>query len=448
MQAGKSTIFKSLLGILIFIAPGCQSFCQSHQVPAFPGADGAGMYTRGGRGGIVVEVTNLNDSGPGSFRAAIDIKDTRTIVFKISGTIALQSALVIENGNLTIAGQTAPGDGICLKNYPLTFEDGNVIIRFMRFRLGDTAGQGFDAMNCKNQKNVIIDHCSLSWSVDETGSFYDNENFTLQWCILSESMNNSVHKKGPHGYGGIWGGMNASFHHNLLAHHVSRNPRFQGSRYHKMPEREIAEFSNNLIYNWGHKSSYGGEEGHYNMISNYYKPGPATLKSQRNVLLEPFFPRGSFYLDGNIMEGSEKVTRNNRIEISPNALDSVISEIKFIITPSAKTESAEDAYINVLKSAGASMVRDTIDKRVIEEVKTGSYHFGENGIIDSQTDVGGWPELQTAEAPADTDHDGMPDSWEKKMNLNPADPGDRNLFTLDKVYSNLEVYLNSLIQNY
>jgi pectate lyase len=377
------------------------------------------------------------------------MKGARTIIFKVSGTIDLRSPLVIENGNLTIAGQTAPGDGICIKNYPLTFEDGNVIIRYIRFRLGDQAGKGFDAINCKNQKDVIIDHCSMSWSVDETGSFYDNENFTLQWSIISESMSNSVHKKGAHGYGGIWGGMNASFHHNLLAHHVSRNPRFQGSRYHKMPEKEIAEFSNNVIYNWGSKSSYGGEEGHYNMIANYYKPGPATKKSQRTLMLEPFLPRGSFYLEGNIVEGSEEVSSNNQkgIEISPEALDSVISAAKFTVQPAATVESAEKAYTDVLNSVGASKVRDSVDIRIIDEVRTGTFHYGKFGIIDTQEDVGGWPLLKSTDAPADTDHDGMPDFWEKEKTLSSNDSNDRNLFTLDKTYSNLEVYLNSITQN-
>lgn len=448
MNTEKSLILKSFLIIFIFISGGCNSFSQNTMKPAFPGAEGAGMYTSGGRGGTVIEVTNLDDNGPGSFRAAIDKKGTRTIVFRISGTIALQSPIVIENGNITIAGQTAPGDGICLRNYPLTFEDGNVIIRYIRFRLGDNAGKAFDAINCKNQKDVIIDHCSMSWSVDETASFYDNENFTLQWCIISESMNNSVHKKGLHGYGGIWGGMNASFHHNLLAHHMSRNPRFQGSRYHKMPEKEIAEFTNNVIYNWGNKSSYGGEEGHYNMIANYYKPGPATKKSQRTILLEPFLPRGQFYMEGNVMEGSDQVTANNieGIEINPDALDSVVSQTKFIINPTVKSEPAAKAYSEVLKSVGASIFRDPVDTRIIEEVTGGISHFGQNGIINSQEDVGGWPELKTANAPVDGDMDGMPDSWEKEMKLNPSNADDKNLYSLDKIYTNLEVYLNSIIQ--
>ncbi|MCB8995344.1 MAG: pectate lyase [Bacteroidales bacterium] len=433
--------------ILFFTTMGCIPSGNSGQnTPSFPGAEGAGMYTSGGRGGIVVEVSNLEDSGAGSLRAALNMKECRTVIFKISGTIELKSPVEIKNGNLTIAGQTAPGDGICVSRYPVIIKSGNVIIRYMRFRLGDTSGEGFDAINCKDQEDVIIDHCSMSWSVDETASFYDNKNFTLQWCIISESLNNSVHKKGEHGYGGIWGGMNASFHHNLLANHASRNPRFQGSRYHKMPDKEMAEFTNNVIYNWGHKSSYGGEEGHYNMIANYYKPGPATKKSQRTVILEPFSPLGSFYLEGNILEGSLEISQNNSlgIEINENALDSVLSKVRFIITPAVKAQTASEAFSSVTALAGASLKRDITDQRIIDEVINGSCHFGDNGIINSQQDVGGWPQLETMEAPADSDHDGMPDLWEKNMNLDPTDPTDGKLYQPDNIYTNLELYLNSL----
>ena len=418
------------------------------KIKAFPSAEGAGMYTTGGRGGKVVAVTNLNDAGPGSLREAIEQEGARTVIFQVSGTIRLQSPLEIKSGDLTIAGQTAPGDGICLRDYPLEVQANNVIIRYLRVRLGDEAGLANDAVSVKNQKDIIIDHCSFSWSVDECASFYDNENFTLQWCIISESLNNSVHPKGEHGYGGIWGGINASFHHNLLAHHKSRLPRFQGSRYHHQPKREKAEFSNNVIYNWWINSSYGGEEGSYNVVANYYKPGPATSSGKESILVDPYTPYGKFYLRDNINASRIAVTENNWQGVTIPSADQaqVKLETAIRVQPCVQAEAADKAYERVLAKAGTSLARDTVDQRIVAEVRNGSYHFGNKGIIDSPQQVGGWPKLQAIPAPQDSDQDGMPDTWEANHQLDPHDAEDRNKMTIDSPYTNLEVYLEGLVE--
>lgn len=430
-------------GLLIF---GCTSFGIGVQAQtlAFPGAEGFGKYTSGGRRGNVIIVQNLNDDGPGSLRAAIQEKGPRIITFAISGTIALQSTLDIKEGNLTIAGQSAPGDGICIKGYPLKINADNVIIRYMRFRLGDENKVEDDAASGMRNKDIIIDHCSFSWSTDEAASFYDNENFTMQWCIISESLNNSVHSKGEHGYGGIWGGMGASFHHNLFAHHKSRNPRFNGARTNGTPDREIVDFRNNVIYNWKINSAYAGEEGNYNMVNNYYKPGPATRKSLRSRIVNPWQPYGNFYIQGNFVEGDEAVTKDNVLGVACDDPEAVIvaEPIPVMTIPE---QTALQAYELVLAEAGASYKRDAVDKRIVSEVGKGTVTYGHNGIIDSQKAVGGWPILNTAPAPKDSDQDGMPDTWEKENGLDPQDPKDEAEFNLSEAYTNVELYLNQLL---
>ncbi|MBN3582702.1 pectate lyase [Algoriphagus aestuarii] len=411
---------------------------------AFPFAEGFGKYTTGGRGGIVYIVTNLNDDGPGSLRDGIQKKEPRIIVFEVTGNIKLKSSLDINYGNLTIAGQSAPGGGITLQGYPIKIKSDNVIIRYIRSRLGDLEKVQDDAMSCVRNKDIIIDHCSLSWATDECGSFYDNENFTLQWTILSESLNNSVHVKGEHGYGGIWGGKRASFLYNLLADHNSRNPRFNGARYHKEPAKEWVDFRNNVIYNWKGNSAYAGEGGQYNIVNNYYKPGPAT-KSNRDRIVEPYKPYAGFFVKGNVVEGAPEVTENNSLGIQgvQSDLVQVAHEFEFA---KAETMTAEEAFETVLKNAGASAFRDAVDKRIVDEVRAGKNKFGQSGIIDSQTDVGSWPELPKGKAELDSDRDGMPDKWELAFRLNPNDPSDASLYSLDENYTNVEVYLNSLVR--
>lgn len=389
-------------------------------------------------------VSNLNDSGPGSLRHAIRKKYPRIIVFTVSGTIELESSLDINSGNLTIAGQSAPGDGISLKNYPLKVKADNIIIRYIRSRLGDERDVEDDAISVVNSKNLIIDHCSFSWSVDETASFYDNELATIQYCIISESLDNSIHRKGPHGYGGIWGGKKASFHHNLFAHHNSRSPRFHGSRYHKEPEKEIADFINNVVYNWKNNNSYGGEEGNYNIINNTYKAGPATV-SKIDKILDPYRPYGRFYLSGNQLIGNQNVSENNLKGVYlKNSDSSKIIVNRPVASPSVKMESAEESFRTVMKKAGANLRRDQVDQRIIQETCEGKAAFGNNGIIDTPMETTGWPVLQSATPPQDKDRDGMPDQWEKRNGLDHLND-DSAKTDLHKYYTNIEVYLNEIV---
>lgn len=416
------------------------------QTPAFPGAEGFGKFTSGGRSGKVIFVTNLNDSGSGSLREAIKDKEPRTIIFKISGTISLKSELIIKYGNLTIAGQTAPGDGICLRDDRLLIEADNIIIRFIRFRLGDKTKLETDAISCIRYKNIIIDHCSMSWAIDENASFYDNENFTLQWSIISESLNNSCHHKGAHGYGGIWGGVNASFHHNLLAHNSSRNPRFNGARTGTTFETELVDFQNNVIYNWGNNSSYGGEKGKHNIIGNYYKAGSSS--HNKNRIVQPLDGNGKWFIDKNYVEGFPKITQDNWSGgVQGDFADDqcIHSKVQFKVEEISYDEPLI-AYEKILLHAGAVLPkRDTVDARVVFEVRNGLTHHT-NGIIDSQDEVGGWPQLNSTSSPVDSDNDGMPDDWEKENNLNPFDASDNNLLNASS-YTNLERYLNSLAVN-
>lgn len=414
---------------------------------AFPNAEGCGKYTTGGRGGKVIYVTNLKDSGEGSLRHALkEVDGKKIILFKVSGTIFLKSQIDVRKGDFTLAGQSSPGDGICVAGDGVDISNTeNMIIRYMRFRPGDIDNDETDALTIRRSKNVIVDHCSMTWSTDETCSCYDNTNFTLQWCIVSESLNNSVHHKGAHGYGGIWGGMNATFHHNLLSDHSSRNPRLQGSRYHHHPELEKTEFVNNVVYNWRMKCIYGGEQGIYAIAGNYFKPGPAT-GDHAKYILEPYKPFASFYFKNNFIEENPELTANNLLSVKKRYDEEQLKfddEYPFQISD-YKIEPAKEIYPEVLDHAGASIKRDSLDMRIIKEVRTGTFTYGQKGIIDTQDQVGDWPVLKSAPAPADSDNDGMPDTWEQSHQLNPNDASDGNKYTLTTNFTNIEVYLNSL----
>lgn len=459
---------------------------------AFPTAEGAGRFTTGGRGTAtvpttVLEVTNLNDdNNPGSLRYAVNLASStapyRTIVFRVSGTIRLTSPLSINRANTTIAGQTAPGDGICIADYPVSVSNNNIIIRHIRFRLGDKnqnqgmvngSGDG-DALSGSGRKNIIIDHCSLSWSSDETFSIYGGDSTTLQWNILSEPLDYSYHfETGDtdferHGYGGIWGGRRASFHHNLIAHIRGRAPRFDGSR-NLSPNtagQENADFRNNVIYNWIDYNVNGGEGGNYNIVNNYYKYGPSTPNTttrgvnRRNMIANPYqqtsapvLPYGKYYITGNYVDNSTAVTDRNWLGVAMNSgglADTNQSkvDVPFDIAP-LNTQAAIDAYNDVLAGAGATLPRrDTLDERIVNDVRNrtgriidvqGGYP---HGTPFAQT-VNAWPTLNSLPAPADTDRDGMPDSWETANGLNPNNAADRNVYTPDG-YTQLENYLNSI----
>ncbi len=438
---------------------------------AFPGAEGFGRYTTGGRGGRVLLVTNLNDDGPGSFRAAVKAQGPRYILFRVSGTIHLKSRLFINNGDVTIAGQTAPGDGITIADYPVTISAQNVIIRFMRFRLGDVAAQEADGLGAFAQKNIMIDHCSVSWSTDEGLSLYNNENTTVQWTFITESLRNSVHGKGAHGYGGIWGGKNASFHHNLLAHHDSRNPRLGEQAGKAFALTDLVDLRNNVIYNWGGNTCYGGEAMNVNIVNCYYKPGPASKNRERIVAIdkntneatEIYHIWGKYYVNGNVVEGSERATADNWTygvfnqfsskygTLSDAEKEAIRQETPHPVQNNVTTHSAAQAYEKVLAIGGASLVRDALDARIASEVREGRFTFqgskgSTKGIIDSQTDVGGWPELKGLPASPDSSADGMPDDWKIARKLDPF-VFQANGRELSRSYDNIEVYLNSLVQH-
>lgn len=480
-------------------------------VRAFPGAEGGGMLTTGGRGGKVYKVTNLNDSGTGSLRAAINASGPRIVIFEVDGIIELKSKLQINNNDITIAGQTAPGDGICLKNYPLIVNADNVIIRFIRCRMGDQVNAEADAMEGRFHKNIIIDHCSMSWSTDECSSFYANQNFTMQWCILAESLRNSAHAKGTHGYGAIWGGVNASYHHNLLAHHESRNPRFDGGDVYDgynsgnslRNDQRVVDFRNCVVYNFSNFTAYGGEGQKVNFVGNYYKWGPGSEngpgKSYKNNIESPNSPkkRQWFYYVQGVKEANKIPVDfgcphiyfgNNTNYFTPdknnlnvNNWNGVVydnnnkgaTEYTVLNTPLAiqtkengqhakvTTHSATVAYERVLEFAGVQWTRDNtntrdaVDARAVKDTRTGTAtcmaasRGSINGYVDSPSDVGGWPTYKKGTAPKDSDGDGIPDEWEEATGLNKNSSTDGNAKTLDPTgrYTNLEVYLHWLVKD-
>ena len=421
---------------------------------AFPSAEGFGRFAKGGRGGDVYHVINLNDHGVGSLRYGVESMDgPRTIVFDISGTIVLNDRLRIEKPNLTIAGQTAPGEGITLANNAFYVLADDVIVRYIRCRLGDQSGADDDAVSICLGSNIILDHVTASWSTDETFSCQSKEvdSLTVQWCMITESLRHSHHKKGSHGYGGIIGSLRQTFHHNLYAHHSSRSPKVTWRQHTEV------DFRNNVIYNWGYKNCYDGATSYINWANNYYRAGPATendvkdtifLLSDKNVGEYEAYET-SLYAAGNYVVGYPDVSEDNwngGIDFANGASEAKNRKHTPHDFPAIAETTAVEAYPIVVANAGASLQRDEIDKRIVNEVLSGSATHGNDGIIDSQSDVGGWPNIEviTRGENFDTDQDGMPDTWEKTNGLNSIDAGDRNGYDFDPNYTNLEIYLNWL----
>ncbi len=422
---------------------------------AFPGAEGFGAYAKGGRGGDVCYVTNTNDSGEGSLREAIiSAAGPRTIVFAVSGLIQLQSKLEIDKNCITIAGQTAPGDGICLRDYPLIVSADHVIVRFIRSRLGDESGCESDAISISSGHNIIMDHCSASWSVDEVFSCSTArrgvlDNVTVQWSIISEALNNSIHHKGIHGYGALIRGCcgaRYSYHHNLFAHNKSRNPRpgnYDSNPYTSDPLGLEFDFRNNVVYNWNDtRPSYDADTDsvcRINYVNNYFKAGP---NGSYGHIYEANCKHFKGYYEGNYFNGGIPSDQYSMVDFcgwSKSEINNWKQTVPFSTGPII-TQTAQDAYASVIKHVGASLARDPVDTRVINDVIHGT-----GAIIDSQEQVGGWPMYKSATAPTDSDQDGMPDTWEKRMKLDADNPEDKNADADGDGYTNLEEYLNSLV---
>ena len=459
------------------------------RTPSFPGAEGWGRYVTGGRGGKVDHVTTLNDNGKGSLRAAVEASGPRIVVFDVSGTIHLHSDLAIRNGNITIAGQTAPGDGICIADFPLTINSSNVVLRYLRLRPGNKSSDnldGLDALSCNDTHHIMVDHCSLSWSTDECCSVYGNTFSTVQWCLISQSLRYGGHSKETHGYGGMMGGEGASYHHNMLVHHDSRCPRL-GERPATGP-RDTTDFRCNVMYNWSGLGCYGAENMNVNILNNYYKPGPATRIRDTNIRRRicgvgvneqednpMYHVWATIYVDGNVNPDHADVTRDNwnygiwmqiDSKYRNNASQYNLDKNRMRLTEPVKyyyvtTHSAEDTYNRVLEYAGASLSRDSHDELMVSDTRLGVATYtgkGEGdapGIIDSPDDNrpvdapdnwSAWPTLLSQTAPVDTDGDGMPDEWELANGLDPTDAADGNLLD-EEGYTMVEVYINSLVDH-
>ncbi|MBL8848493.1 MAG: hypothetical protein JNG89_02370 [Planctomycetaceae bacterium] len=447
-------MLRPLLFGVFFLFPYISSAAEPDQL-AFPGAEGFGRFAQGGRGGDVYHVTTLDDDGPGSLRDSIrTATGPRTIVFDISGTIELKSPLTIDKSYLTLAGQSAPGDGICIKDQTFRIKKAShIIIRYMRFRLGDEnkpRPSGPDCLNTDDVDHLILDHITATWGIDGNHDLRRGGNFTLQWSIYAEALNDSLHEKGTHAMLASFRDLTSSIslHHNLLASSRERHPTLGGSKSTR-PDA-VADFRNNVVYNVSGATNLANCR--VNMIGNIYIPGPDTPAGATPIATKTENPGACrAFLADNFFEGRDDLTQDNFAAIDVTrwskggylavTLEQIRADEEFDVgSARPKTDTAEVAYERVLANAGASHRRDAADQRLVSGVRDRTHR-----LIDSQSEVGGWPELVTLPVPQDSDQDGMPDEWESQAGLDPRQPDDRNGDRDGDGYTNLEEYLNGLV---
>jgi pectate lyase len=375
----------------------------------------------------------------------VEADGPRTVVFRVSGIIPLEKDLEIENPNVTIAGQTAPGDGICLKNYKIGIRAKDVVVRFIRIRRGAESKQQDDGLGLyagKNgdAENVIVDHCSVSWTCDESvNTWHGTKNATIQWCIISEALHNAVHV--GHGFAATLGGVNTSYHHNLIANCPGRNPSIAGNNDFQTIN---LDFRDNVVFNWQERV-IDGKPTSINFVGNYYKHGPSSRFNDHIASIDsPNYKKvgtPKWYIAGNFLEDQPEISADNRKGVKGEVQYLVDKPTEFI---PIKEDGPKELFEKVLAGAGATLPkRDPVDTRIVDETRTGKTHFGD-GVVQDPKDVGGWPKYESKEAAMDSDHDGIPDWWEKKYGLNPNDPSDANKDMNGDGYTNLEKYLNGL----
>ena len=432
----------SVCALFTLFLGGAAAAATTAAIPSFPGAEGFGATTPGGRGGRVMFVTTLEDSGPGSLRAACEAEGPRIVIFRIGGTIVLKQPITVRHPFLTIAGQTAPGDGICVRNATFGIATHDVVVRYLRFRLGDESAREADCLDLLHgARNCVIDHCSATWSIDECLSLSgDVQNCTIQWCLIGESLNQSKHAKGKHGYGSLSRANGPiTWHHNLWIHNDARNPRL-GDNYGRGSSPRF-DVRNNLIYNFGGTAS-GLTQGKFeaNYVGNYIRPGPSS-RAQAPITVGDKSEL-QFFVEGNIFEGNAALTQDNTRFFQPEQFRSQVRTVgRAFAAPAVSTVPADQVLERVLASVGASLpVRDAADLRLVEHVRN-----RQGKLIDSQAEVGGWPVLKSGSPARDSDADGMPDEWETRNGLNPRNAADGAADANSDGYTNLEEYLNSLV---